>query len=406
MNDPKTDFRTRAVHSGHGVDPQTGAHATPIYQTSTFSYGNFDRGARLFAGEESGYIYSRISNPTVRALELKLADLENAEDALCFSSGMAAVAALAFTVLNPGDEVLFIGPLYGGTEGFFLETLSRMGMVITECHDEGDLEAKLSAQTRMVYVESPMNPNLRILDLARVARAAKSVGALAVTDNTFATPYLTRPVELGFDAVIHSMTKYLGGHGDAIGGVLVGSAELCFRVRLEGLRHLGGSLGPQEAYLFLRGVKTLPLRMEAHCDGAERVAAWLRQRQAQGNSGIEALHYPGFETHPNHEVAKRQMARFGAMIALELQGGLDAARVFLDSLTLFTQAVSLGDVESLASHPASTTHQLLPLEVRQRQGVTDGLVRLSIGVEHPDDLIRDLEQALENVNAVHAVATD
>jgi methionine-gamma-lyase len=405
MNDSKPDFRTRAVHSGHGADPHTGAHATPIYQTSTFSYGSFDRGARLFAGEENGYIYSRIGNPTVRALELKLADLESAEDALCFSSGMAAVAALAFTVLNPGDEVLFIGPLYGGTEGFFLETLSRMGMVITEAHDETDLESRVSARTKLVYVESPMNPNLRLVDLARVARAAKSVEALSVTDNTFSTPYLTRPIELGFDMVVHSMTKYLGGHGDAIGGALVGSAELCYRVRLEGLRHLGGSLGPQEAYLFLRGIKTLPLRMEAHCDGAERVAAWLRERQLEGNSGIAHLHYPGLPSHPQADLAARQMTRPGGMIALELEGGLSAARAFLDGLELFTQAVSLGDVESLASHPASTTHQLIPLETRGRQGVTDGLVRLSIGVEHPDDLIADLETGLKAVQAAQVVGT-
>jgi methionine-gamma-lyase len=381
-------FKTRAVHAGHQPDPQTGAHALPIYQTSTFALGNFARGQRLFALEEAGYIYSRINNPTVRALELKLASLENAEDALCFASGMAAISALCVSVLKPGDELVFIGPLYGGTEGFFLDTLSHMGYCIRECHDEADLEANITAQTKMVYVESPMNPNLRILDLPRIAQAAHSVGALAVTDNTFATPYLTRPLDLGFDVSLHSMTKYIGGHGDAIGGAMCASSELCLRVRLEGLRHFGGSLGPQEAFLFLRGLKTLPLRMEAHCRGAQQVAEWLGSVAEQPGSVIAQLHYPGLPGHPGHALAKTQMDGFGGMIALELHGGLRAAGAFLDHLQLFVQAVSLGDVESLASHPASTTHQLLDPALRARQGVTDGLVRLSIGIE-------DLAQALE-----------
>ncbi len=390
-----THFRTRAVHTGHKPDPQTGAHAVPIYQTSTFALGNFDRGERLFALQEAGYIYSRINNPTVRALEEKIASLENAEDALCFSSGMAAISALCMTTLKPGDELAFIGPLYGGTEGFFIDTLNRLQFSILEAHNEADLEARISSKTKMVYVETPMNPNLRILDLQRIATAAHKVGALAVTDNTFATPYLTRPLEHGFDVSLHSMTKYLGGHGDAIGGVMCASAELCLSVRLEGLRHFGGSLGPQEAYLFLRGIKTLPLRMEAHCDGAEVIANWLAKQPE-----LTALHYPGLENHPDHALAKRQMYRFGGMIALELHGGKDAARAFLNALELFVQAVSLGDVESLASHPASTTHQLLEPELRARQGVTDGLIRLSIGVEHPDDLIADLEKGLAAARAI------
>jgi methionine-gamma-lyase len=388
------DFRTRAVHAGHLPDNQHHAHTMPIYQTSTFALGDFDRGARMFAGEEAGFVYSRLTNPTVRSLELKLANLENAEDALCFASGMAAISALCMTVLNPGDEVAFIGPLYGGTEGFFVDTLVRLGFTILEAHNETDLASRVSQKTKMVYVESPMNPNLRILDLQQVAQLAKSVGALSVTDNTFATPYLTRPLELGFDVVLHSMTKYLNGHGDAIGGVLCGSAELCQAVRLEGLRHFGGSLAAQEAFLFLRGIKTLPLRMEAHCDGAEVVARWLAQ---QANL---VVHYPGLENHPQHQLAKRQMKRFGGMVSLELDGGLPAARAFLNALELFVQAVSLGDVESLASHPASTTHQLLEPALRVRQGVTDGLVRLSIGVEHPSDLIADLERGLAAVAAM------
>jgi methionine-gamma-lyase len=394
-----THFRTRAVHAGNQKD-FTGAHIAPIYQTSTFGYGNFERGARLFSGEENGYIYSRIGNPTVRSLELKLADLEASEDAIAFSSGMAAISALVLTVLKPGDELIYMGPLYGGTEGFFLEVLTRYGIVILEAETTAELEARISSRCKMVYLETPTNPTLKITDLRGVARVAHLHGALAVTDNTFCTPYLTRPLEFGFDVVIHSMTKYLGGHGDALGGVLAGSSDLMMRVRMEGLRHLGGCLGPQEAYLFLRGIKTLALRMEAHCDGAEKITHHLL-----GKPGIKHVFYPGLETHPGHDIAKRQMRRFGGMISLELEGGRKAAQVFLDSLELFTQAVSLGDVESLASHPASTTHQLLTPELRAKEGVTDGLVRLSVGIEDAEDLIADLERALNRVQEELLVVT-
>lgn len=387
-------FRTRAVHAGQGPDAQTGAHVSPIYQTSTFAYGSFDRGTRLFAGEEAGYIYSRIGNPTTRSLEEKIADLEGAEDAIAFSSGMAAIAALAFTLLKPGDEIAYLGPLYGGTEGLFLDVLSKFGIKVIEVEGLEHLPAALGPNTKLVYLETPTNPTLKITDLAEVSRLAHTVGALAVADNTFSTPYLTRPLEHGFDVVLHSMTKYLGGHGDAIGGVLASKADLCQAVRLEGLRHLGGCLGPQEAYLFLRGIKTLALRMEAHCDGAEAMA-----RALVGAPGITNLYFPGLETHPGHGVAARQMRRFGGMVSLDLKGGINAARIFLDSLELFTQAVSLGDVESLASHPASTTHQLLSPELRTREGVTDGIVRLSIGIEDPNDLIEDVLKALEHTNS-------
>lgn len=389
-SDPR-GFRTRAVHAGHGIDPATGAHATPIYATSTFAYGSAERGQRLFAGEESGYFYSRVTNPTVRAFEQKLADLEGAEDAVAFASGMGAVSAIALTLLKPGDEVVFLAPLYGGTEGFLLEVASKFGVAVHEAHDEADLESKLNAQTRMVWLETPTNPRLGIYDLARVARAAKAVGALTVVDNTFSTPYLTRPIEFGVDLVMHSATKYLGGHGDAIGGVVAGPADMMMELRGVGLRHVGASLGPFEGYLFLRGMKTLPLRMEAHCAGAMALAEALEDHPA-----IEALYYPGLKSHPGHEVAARQMRGFGGLISLDL-GSQQAAMTFLDSLTLFTQAVSLGDVESLTCHPASTTHALLGEDTLLRQGVTPGLVRMSVGIEDPDDLVRDVLAALEKV---------
>ncbi len=381
-------FRTRAVHVGSHPDPTTGAHVSPVYRTSTFSYGNFERGRRMFAGEEPGYVYSRIGNPTVRVFEEKVASLEGAEDAVAFASGMAAISAVAFTFLHPGDELVFLGPLYGGTEGLFFEVLTRFGVEVRDASGLPPAEW-LSAKTRLLYVETPTNPTLRINDLAQVGRLGRERGVLTVADNTFATPYLTRPLEHGVDLVLHSATKYLGGHGDTLGGVVAGPAEAMAELRAHGLRHVGGALGPEDAFLLMRGVKTLPLRMEAHCNGAEAVAAFLEQHPA-----VARVYYPGLPSHPDHELAARQMDRYGGMVALELTGGERAAQRFLDGLELFTQAVSLGDVESLATHPASTTHELLPAEVLERQGITPGLVRLSVGIEDPRDLIEDIEQAL------------
>ncbi|GAA5533754.1 trans-sulfuration enzyme family protein [Deinococcus aluminii] len=384
-------FRTRAVHAGHGLDPVTGAHAVPIYATSTFGYGNAERGARLFAGEESGYFYSRLSNPTVRAFEEKVASLEGAADAVAFASGMGAASAVALTFLKSGDEVAFVGPLYGGTEGLLRDILGRFGVTVHEARDVEELRAVVTERTRLLWLETPTNPTLKVVDLQAASEIAHAVGALVVVDNTFSTPYLTRPLEFGADLVMHSATKYLGGHGDVVAGVVAGSAELTTELRLHGLRHVGAVLGPFEAYLLLRGLKTLPLRMEAHCANAQALAEAL-----QGHPAIKALHYPGLPDHPGHDVAARQMRAFGGLVSLDL-GSQEAAFAFLNNLKLFTQAVSLGDVESLSSHPASTTHQLLGEETLERQGVTPGLVRLSVGIEDQEDLIRDVLGALEKV---------
>ena len=295
--------------------------------------------------------------------------------------------------LKPGDEVAYLGPLYGGSEGLFFDVLERFGVRIRSVDDD-DLRSGLSPATAMVYLETPTNPTLSLHDLRAAADAAHAVGALCVADNTFATPILTRPIEHGVDVVVHSATKYLGGHGDALGGVLAGPAELLTEIRMEGLRHLGGALGPQEAFLFIRGLKTLPIRVERHCANARAVAEAVRDHPA-----VDAVHWPGFDDHPGHELAARQMADFGGMVSLELRGGKPAAARFLDALTLFTQAVSLGDVESLATHPASTTHQLVPPEVREVEGVTDGLVRLSVGIEDARDLVEDVLEALADVTS-------
>ncbi|MCP2015217.1 methionine-gamma-lyase [Deinococcus sp. HSC-46F16] len=389
--DRPAGFRTRAVHAGHGLDPVTGAHAVPIYATSTFGYGTAERGGRLFAGEETGYFYSRLSNPTVTAFEEKVASLEGAEAAVAFGSGMGAASAIALTLLRTVDEVAFVGPLYGGTEGLLRDILGRFGVTVHEAADVEALRGVVTERTRLVWLETPSNPTVGIVDLAAASAVAHAAGALVVVDNTFATPYLTRPLEHGADLVMHSATKYLGGHGDVVAGVVVGSADLVTELRLHGLRHVGSVLGPFEAYLLLRGLKTLPLRMEAHCQGAMALA-----RALEGHPALKALHYPGLPTHPGHAVAARQMRAFGGLLSLDL-GTQEAAFAFLNNLRLFTQAVSLGDVESLSCHPASTTHQLLGEETLARQGVTKGLVRLSVGIEDEADLITDVLGALERV---------
>ncbi len=394
-------LRTRAVHAGQQPDPTTGAIATGIAQTTAFAYGTLEHGAALFAGEAPGWRYSRFANPTTAALEAKLADLEGGEAAVAFGSGMAAVSALVLGLLHPGDEIAFLGPLYGGTESFFRGLAERFGIQVAAVPDAGGLDAAITGATRLIWAETPTNPTLRLHDLAAVAATGRARGVLTVTDNTFCTPCLTRPIEHGIDLVLHSLTKYLGGHGDATGGVVVGSAHLVAPIRKTGLNHLGGSLSPQEAFLFLRGLKTLPLRMAAHCEGAARIAKFLDAHPA-----VRRVFYPGLPGHPDHALAQRQMeGGFGGIVAFELaREGRRAAAALLDALALFTQAVSLGDVDSLACHPASTTHSFISAEARAAQGIGEGLIRLSVGIEHPDDLIADLDQALAGVLALDVAA--
>ena len=388
-----THLRTRAVHAGQHPDAASGAIATPITQTTAFGYGTLERGAAIFAGEAPGYRYSRFGNPTVAALEAKMADLEGAQAAVAFASGTAATSSVLLGLLSPGDEIVFLGPLYGGTEGLFRQMGERFGIRVVDATQLG-LATCLTPATRMVWVETLTNPSLRVHDLTEVAALAKAHGVLTVADNTFCTPCLVRPLEHGIDLVMHSMTKYLGGHGDATGGIVAGSAALIAPVRKTGLGHVGGNLSPQEAFLFLRGIKTLPLRMAAHCEGAAAVAHFLAQHPA-----VQVVHYPGLASHPQHALAQRLLqGGFGGMVAFELvRNERAAAAAVLNQLQLFTQAVSLGDVDSLACHPASTTHSVVSAAVRAYNGITEGLIRLSVGIEHPDDLIADLGQALTQV---------
>lgn len=385
-------LRTRAVHAGQQPDPHSGAITTPITQSTAFSYGTLAQGAALFAGTAEGYRYSRFGNPTVAALEAKVADLEGAPAAVAFASGTAATSAVLLGLLNPGDEIAYLGPLYGGTEVLFQSLGERFGIRAVDATQRG-LAASLTPATRLVWVEALTNPGLALHDLAEVAAVARARGITTVADNTFCTPCLLRPLESGIDLVLHSMTKYLGGHGDATGGVVAGAAPLVAAVRKTGLAHVGGNLAPQEAFLFLRGIKTLPLRMAAHCTGALAVAQFLAAHPA-----VRTVHYPGLSSHPQHALAQRQLqGGFGGMVTFVLQrDDRSAAAAVLDALQLFAQAVSLGDVDSLACHPASTTHSALNPVLRAAHGVSEGLIRLSVGIEHPDDLIDDLARALQH----------
>jgi cystathionine beta-lyase/cystathionine gamma-synthase len=382
LQDDEGRFETRAIHAGQESDPVNGAIMTPVYFSSTFEQD-------APAVPRAGYEYSRTSNPTRTALEQNLASLEGAAWGLCFASGLSATNALCDR-LSPGDHVVAGSDLYGGTYRLFTKVFERYGVRFTfvDTADADAVRGALEAKTRMVYVETPSNPLLRLTDLTAMAEVAHGAGALLVVDNTFATPYLQRPLELGADLVLHSLTKYLGGHSDVVGGALCGNDDT-LREELAFFQNaVGGTSGPLDAFLVLRGTKTLALRMERHCENALAIARHLEQHEQ-----VAAVIYPGLASHAQHELATRQMHGFGGMVSFELRGGLEAANEFASSTRIFTLAESLGGVESLIEIPASMTHASIPPEQRQASGLADGLVRLSVGVEHVDDLIADLEHA-------------
>jgi cystathionine beta-lyase/cystathionine gamma-synthase len=374
-------FSTRAIHEGQAPDPATGATVVPIYATSTYT--------QEAPGKHKGYEYSRSGNPTRAALEACLASLEGGEQGLAFASGLAATTAVLST-LGHGDEVVAASDLYGGTYRL-LERVFRKQGIIT--HYTDDISPRgfaqlMSQRTELVWVETPTNPLLQVLDIAAIAELAHRQGAILAVDNTFASPYLQQPLALGADLVIHSTTKYIGGHSDVIGGAVVGPARLLEPIKFY-QNAAGGVPGPFDAYLTLRGLKTLAIRMERHCANAHQLASWLSDRPQ-----VEKVYYPGLSDHPGHALASRQMKGYGGMIGLRLKGGSEAARRFLGGTRLFSLAESLGGVESLVCHPATMTHASIPPEIRAARGVDDGLIRLSVGIEDADDLRDDLERAL------------
>ncbi|WLH70585.1 methionine gamma-lyase [Pseudomonas sp. FP2309] len=390
---PAFGFSTRAIH--HGYDPQDhhGALVPPIYLSATFAFPTAEYGAACFAGDADGHFYTRISNPTLALLETRMASLENGEAAVAFSSGMGAIAATLWTLLRPGDEVIVSRTLYGCTFALLHHGIGEFGVKVrhVDLSDLAAVQAALSPATRMIYCETPANPTLQLVDIAAVAALAhQQPNVTVVVDNTYCTPYLQRPLELGVDVVVHSATKYLSGHGDITAGVAVSNAALARRIRLQGLKDLTGAvMSPQDAALLMRGLKTLALRMDRHCSNAQAVAEAL-----QAHPAVAWVTYPGLRSFPQYELAARQMSQAGGMLAFELKGGVDAGRRFMNALKLFTRAVSLGDAESLAQHPASMTHSTYTPEERAHHGISEGLVRLSVGLEDVADLLADVQQAL------------
>lgn len=390
-------FGTKAIHGGKMKDTQYGALTMPIYQTSTFEFDCCEQGGRRFAGEEKGYIYTRLGNPSISAVENKVALLEGGEACAAASSGMGAVSACLWSIAGAGKHILADETLYGCTFALLNHGMTRYGVEVTFV-DTSDLEqvkANLKENTVCVYLETPANPNLKISDIQAVAELAHAYNPAiqVVCDNTFASPYLQRPLELGADVVIHSATKYLNGHGDVIAGFVVGTEAFINEVKMFGLKDMtGATLGPLEAFLIMRGLKTMEIRMERHCANAKKVAEYLVKQEK-----VERVYYPGLETHPGYEIAKKQMQDFGAMISFEVKGGKEGGMKFVNSLSMIPIAVSLGDAETLVQHPASMTHSVYTEEELKAAGISAGLIRLSVGLENAEDIIADLELGFSKI---------
>jgi methionine-gamma-lyase len=382
---------SRAVHAGFDPEAYQGAVSMPIFQSSTFAFPSAEEGAARFAGVSSGPIYTRLGNPTVQALERCLAELEGGCGAVGASSGMAAVSMVYLTLLKAGDHLLGTHPLYGPSRGLAEKYLSRLGVESTfvPASDTVALRAAVRPNTRLIFAETPANPTLELVDLREAAEVARAAGVPLVVDNTFAGPHLQRPLEYGADVVLHSMTKSLNGHADVVAGVVV-AREPEMLLALQGVaRSFGMTMDPHQAWLVLRGIRTLGLRVERAQDNARALAAWLEAHDA-----VEWVRYPGLASHPQHALAEAQMDGPGSVIAFELRGGAPAGRRLMNAVRLVTLAVSLGGVESLIEHPASMTHSAVPPDEQRREGITPGLVRLAVGCEDVDDLRDDLEQAL------------
>lgn len=376
------EFETKAIHVGQEADPATGATITPIYQTSTYT--------QEALGKHKGYEYSRTGNPTRAALEEALASLENAKYGLCFSSGLGATTSLLLT-MKSGDEVIAGDDLYGGTVRLFNKVFSSMGIKTTyvDGRDSKNFESAITKKTKLIWLETPTNPTLRLINIKEVSAIAKAKNITLAVDNTFASPFFQSPINLGADLVVHSTTKYIGGHSDVVGGAILTSNDEIYE-KVKFIQNAAGTNpGPFDCFLTLRGIKTLAIRMKKHEENAIKVAEFL-----ESHSKVKSVNYPGLKSHPQHELAKSQMRGFGGMISFEVSGGMDYAKKVVESTKLFSLAESLGGVESLIGHPVTMTHAAVPKEQRDKLGITDTLIRVSVGIENTDDLIKDLEKAL------------
>ncbi|MEZ4488486.1 MAG: cystathionine gamma-synthase [Cyanobacteriota/Melainabacteria group bacterium] len=381
-------FSTRAIHAGQDPDPTTGAVITPIYQTSTYVQEEI--------GKHKGYEYSRTGNPTRTALEECLASIEYASYGLAFASGLAAEQNVLH-LLSSGDHVIVGEDVYGGTYRLFERVLTRYGLTFSwvDATELSNIKNAIQKNTKMIWLETPTNPLLQLVDIEAIANLAREHKLITVVDNTFASPYLQNPIKLGADIVVHSCTKYLGGHSDVVGGATITDNKELYENMKFHQNSVGGVPGPMDSWLVLRGIKTLAVRMKAHEENAHKVAEYLSKHDA-----VERVIYPGLKDHPHHELAKKQMRGFGGMVSFVIKGGLENANKVMSTFKLFALAESLGGVESLACHPVSMTHGAIPKEIREERGIVDGLIRLSVGIEDIEDLLEDLEVALAKVNAL------
>ncbi|HDR4420847.1 TPA: methionine gamma-lyase [Bacillus cereus] len=387
----KKHMETALIHHGYTSEEHKGSLTPPLFQTSTFTFETAQQGEASFAGVDPSYIYSRLGNPTVKLFEERMAVLEGGEEALAFGSGMAAISATLIGFLKAGDHIICSNGLYGCTYGF-LEVLEEKFMIthsFCDMETEADVENKIRPNTKVIFVETPINPTMKLIDIKQVIRVAKRNGLLVVVDNTFCSPYLQRPLELGCDAVVHSATKYIGGHGDVVAGVTICKTKALAEKIRPMRKDIGGIMAPFDAWLLLRGLKTLAVRMDRHCDNAEKIVSFLKNHDA-----VEGVWYP------EGELASRQMKRGGGVISFSIKGGKEETQAFINDLHFITIAVSLGDTETLIQHPATMTHAAIPAELRQEMGIYDNLIRLSVGLESWEDIVSDLEQALKKISTV------
>ena len=389
------NFATKCVHAAEKPDPIYGAHTTPIFQTSTFIFKNSMQGAARFAGEEGGYVYARIppNTPTHAVLAEKFAALEGGEAGQTFASGMAAITAVALTVLKQGDHLISSDVVYGCTYSLFSQILPKLGIDVSfvDTSKLKNVQEAFKKETRMIFLETPANPTMTLCDIKQIAGIAGDCQALCVVDNTFATPYFQKPLALGADLSLSSCTKYIGGHADLLGGIVAGREEFIQELAPV-VGYTGGIMGSHEAWLCIRGLKTLHIRMQRHAENAMEVAKFLESRPE-----IEWVRYPGLTSHPQHEIARTQMSGYSGMLCFKLKAGFEAGIKLMDNVELCSLAVSLGATDTLIQHPASMTHACVPSKVRNKIGISDGLVRLSVGIEDVEDIIADLEQALEKI---------